>query len=55
MYIGLWTTWANEMFVMNHAPGAESIAIPSDQQSSALPLCYGHPQYIFTVRHDNQH
>ena len=28
-------------FVMNHAPGAGSIAQPVDQQSSVLPLCYG--------------
>ena len=28
---------------MNHAPGAGSIARPVDQQSSALPLSYGHP------------
>ena len=35
------TTWANEMnFIMNHAPGAGSIARPVDQQSSALPLSY---------------
>ena len=39
-------------FVMNHAPGAGSIARPVDQQSSTLPLCYGchytnifHPDY----------
>ena len=39
------TTWTNEMnLVMNHAPGAGLIAPPVDQQSSALPLCYGHPQ-----------
>ena len=31
-------------FVMNHAPGAGLIAQPVDQQSSALPLCYGCPQ-----------
>ena len=36
------TTWANEMnFVMNHASGAGFIARPVNQQSSALPLCYG--------------
>ena len=28
-------------FVMNHAPGSGSIALPVDQQSSALPLSYG--------------
>ena len=38
------TTWANEMnFVMNHAPGAGSIARPVGQQSSALPLYHGCP------------
>ena len=32
-------TWGNEVnFVMNHAPGAGSIARPVDQQSSDLPL-----------------
>ena len=37
-------TWVNEMNIaMNHAPGAGSIARPVDQQSSALPLCYGCP------------
>ena len=41
---GAGTTWAFEMnFVMNHAPGAESIARLDDQQSSALPLCGGCP------------
>ena len=36
--------WPNEMiFVRNHAPGAALIARPIDQQSSALPLCYGRP------------
>ena len=41
IYTCLGTIWANEMnFVMNHAPGAGSIARPVDQQSSALPLCY---------------
>ena len=44
-YTGPWTNWANEMnIVMNHAPGAGSIARPVDQQSSALPLCYGCPE-----------
>ena len=39
------TTWANELnFVLNHAPGAGSIARPVDQQSSALPLYHGGPQ-----------
>ena len=43
-YTGPGTTWDDEMnFVMNHAPGAGSIARPVDQQSSALPLCYGRP------------
>ena len=38
------TTWANEMnFVVNHVPGVGSIAQPVDQQSRALPLCYGCP------------
>ena len=38
-YTGQDTTWANEInFVMNHAPGAGSIARPVDQHSSALPL-----------------
>ena len=33
------STWTNEMnLVMNHAPGAGSIARPGDQQSSTLPL-----------------
>ena len=37
--------WANEMnFVMNHAPSAGSIARLVDQQSNALPLCYGRPR-----------
>ena len=34
------TTWDNEMtFVMNHAPGAGSIARPVDQHASS-PACY---------------
>ena len=33
-------------FVTNHAPDAGSIARPVDQQSSALPLCYGCPRVI---------
>ena len=34
----LWQTWANEMnFVMNHAPGAGSIA----RRVDALPLYHG--------------
>ena len=38
------TTWANEMnIVMNHAPGAGSIARLVYQQSSTIPLCYGDP------------
>ena len=41
-YTGPGTTWAHEMnFVMNHAPGALSLARPIDQQSGALSLCYG--------------
>ena len=37
-------TWANEMnFITNHAPGAGSLAQPVIQQSSELPLYYGHP------------
>ena len=34
---------ANEMNVMNHAPGAGSISQPVDQQSCVLPLSYGCP------------
>ena len=38
------TIWGNEMnFVMKHAPGARSIALPIDQQSNALSLYHGHP------------
>ena len=43
----LWLYWAgdnlaNEMnFGVNHALGAGSIALPTDQQSSALPLYHG--------------
>ena len=38
-YTGPETNWANDInFVMNHAPGAGSIARPVDQQSNALPL-----------------
>ena len=34
---GQGTTWASELnFVMNHTPGAGSIAGPVDQQSSTL-------------------
>ena len=40
----IWIVWW--IFVVNHAPGAGSIARPVDQQSSALPLCYGHPLYM---------
>ena len=44
---GQGTTWANEMnFVMNYAPGGESIARPIDQQASTLPLSYGCPHII---------
>ena len=44
VYIGPGTTWANEMnLVVNHAPGAGSIASPVDLQSDALSLCYGCP------------
>ena len=36
------TTGADEMnFVMNHIPGAGSIARPDDHQSSSLPLYHG--------------
>ena len=43
-YAGSGTTWANDMpFVMNHDPGAGSLARPIDLQSSALPLCHGYP------------
>ena len=43
-YTGPGTIWTNEMyFVMNHAPGAGSIAWPADQQSSALSLYQGGP------------
>ena len=31
---------------MNHAPGVGSIARPVDQQSSALPLYHGCPQWL---------
>ena len=42
-YTGLGITWANEMnFVMDHTPGAGSIATPVDQQSSTLLLNYVH-------------
>ena len=45
-YTGPGTAWSNGMnFVTNHAPGAESIAQPLNQQSSMLPLCYGRPQF----------
>ena len=33
-------------FDMKHAPGVGSIAGPVDQQSSALPLCYGCPHSV---------
>ena len=37
-------SWANKMnIVMNYASFAGSIAQPIDQQSCALPLCYGCP------------
>ena len=43
-YTGPNTTWANEInSVMNHAPGAGSLARPVDQQSIVLPLCYCYP------------
>ena len=43
-YTGPGTTWANEMnFVINHAPGAGSIARPFDQHSSALQMDNGCP------------
>ena len=38
-------TWTNEMnFVLNHAPGAGSIAQSVEQQPSALPLSNGCPR-----------
>ena len=41
-YAGLGISWANEMnFVINHAPGAGSLAQPVGPQSSALPLYHG--------------
>ena len=44
-YVGPGYTWANEMnFVINHVPGAGSLSRIVDQQSSALPLCYGRPE-----------
>ena len=46
-YTGPGKTWTNEMnFVMNHAPGARSIARPVNQQSSALTLYHECPQVI---------
>ena len=46
-YTGTGTTWAIEVnFVMNHAPGADSIDRPVDQQSSMLQLCYGSPMHV---------
>ena len=42
--IGPETTWANEInFVKNHAPSAEPLTRPVDQQSSTLPLNRGCP------------
>ena len=35
--------------VMNHAPGAGSIARHDDQQSSALPVCYGRMEICVIV------
>ena len=41
------TTWANEMnFLLDHAPGAGSIARPVDKQSNTLPLSYGRPLLV---------
>ena len=53
-YTGPWTTWANEMnIVVNHAPGAGSIARPVDQQPSTLPLSCGCPSCVtFHVSHN---
>ena len=50
-YTGPGTTLAIEMnFVMNHAPGAGSLASPVDQQSSMLPLCHGcSPHYHMII------
>ena len=46
-YTGPDTTWANDInSVMNHAPGAGSIARPVDQRSSTLPLYHGCPLFI---------
>ena len=46
------TTLANEMnFVMNHAPGAGSIARPVDQQSSALWMPPNRITYQYTTIH----
>ena len=39
--------WASEIFGLNHAPGAKSIAV--DLQSSMLPLCYGCPLTFMRV------
>ena len=35
--------WAGDNLAneMNHDPGERSIALPVDQQSNVLPLCYG--------------
>ena len=42
-YTGPGTTWANVMkSYLNHAPGAGSLTLPVDLQSSVLPLCYGY-------------
>ena len=46
-YTGPGITWTNDtIFFFNHAPGAGSIVRPVDRQSSALPLCHGHPPYM---------
>ena len=42
-------------FVMNHAPGAGSIARPVDQQSSTLPLYHGRPLYYCTMSNHVTH
>ena len=36
-YTGPGTTWANEMNIMSHAPGAGSIARPAVQRTTTVP------------------
>ena len=40
-------------FVMNHAPGAQSISRPVHQQSSMLPLCSGQYDQNYLNIEDN--